>query len=95
MPRYIVASCCANPRHAPNHADRYFQDDMSTQLDTFKRNLKDHIHSLQKKNIKVEDPNLDIRGMDPTDIWGRGSNPSMRRGSLKNCKWYPPDGLQI
>jgi hypothetical protein len=69
MPRYVVAGCCTNPRHAPNRADPYFQDDMSTQLDTFKRNIKDHIHNLQRKNIKVVDPNLDIRGMDPADIW--------------------------
>jgi hypothetical protein len=70
MPRYVVAGCCTNPRHAPNRADPYFQDDMSTQLDTFKRSIKDHIHNLQRRNIKVVDPNLDIRGMDPADIWG-------------------------
>jgi hypothetical protein len=43
---------------------------MSAQLESFKRNIKDHIYNLNKKNIKVVDPNLDIRGMDPVDIWG-------------------------
>jgi hypothetical protein len=70
LPRYIVSGCCSNPRHAPNRMDPYFHDDMTAQLETFKRSIKDHIHSLQRKNIKVVDPNLDIRGMDPVDIWG-------------------------
>jgi hypothetical protein len=69
-PRYVVASCCENPRHAPNRRDNYFLDDMGSQLDTFKRNLKDHIHGLNKKNIKVADPSLDLRGMTPEEIWG-------------------------
>jgi hypothetical protein len=70
LPRYIVAGCCSNPRHAPNRMEPYFQDDMAAQLETFKRSIKDHIHSLQHRNIKVVDPNLDIRGMDPVNIWG-------------------------
>jgi hypothetical protein len=43
---------------------------MGAQLDTFKRNLKDHIHGLNKKNIKVVEPSLDLRGMTPGEIWG-------------------------
>jgi hypothetical protein len=44
-------------------------DDMGTQLDSFKRSLKDHIHGLNK-NIKVADPSLDLMGMSPEEIWG-------------------------
>jgi hypothetical protein len=69
-PRYVVSGCCEDPCHAPNRRDTYFLDDMGAQLDTFKRNLKDHIHGLNKKNIKVADPNLDLRGMSPSEIWG-------------------------
>jgi hypothetical protein len=43
---------------------------METQLDSVKRGLKDHIHGLNKKNIKVADPSLDLRGMTPAEIWG-------------------------
>jgi hypothetical protein len=70
MMRYVVASCCEDPSHAPNRRDRYSIEEMKTQLDSFKRGLKDHIHGLNKKNIKVADPSLDLRGMSPEDIWG-------------------------
>jgi hypothetical protein len=70
MMRYVVAGCCEDASHAPNRRDRYCMDEMETQLDSFKRGLKDHIHGLNKKNIKVADPSLDLRGMSPEDIWG-------------------------
>jgi hypothetical protein len=69
-PRYVVAGCCEDTSHAPNRRDNYFLDDIGAQLDTFKRNLKDHIHGLNKKNIKVADPSLDLRGMSLEEIWG-------------------------
>jgi hypothetical protein len=43
---------------------------MYTQLEALKRNLKEFVHNLNKKNLKVMDPNIDLRGMDPVDIWG-------------------------
>jgi hypothetical protein len=69
-PRYVVSGCCQDARHAPNRMDSYFLDDMGAQLDTFKRNIKDHIHGLNKKNHKMADPSLDLRGMSPVEIWG-------------------------
>jgi hypothetical protein len=70
MPRYIMSGCCNNRRHTTNREDPYFKEDMYTQLEALKRNLKEYIHNLNKKNLKVMDPNMDLRGMDPADIWG-------------------------
>jgi hypothetical protein len=78
MPRYVVAGCCDNTDHAPNRRDSYYLDDMWSQLEVFKRNLKDHIHGLNKKNVKVADPSLDLRGMTPIEIWG--THPTVTTG---------------
>jgi hypothetical protein len=70
MPRFIVSGCCSDSSHAPNRRDVYFKEDTEVQLEAFKRNLKDFIYNMKKKNVKVADPNLDIRGMTTTEIWG-------------------------
>jgi hypothetical protein len=70
MPRYIVAGCCNNPRHTVNRSDLYFKENMDIQLDSLRRNLKDHVFGLNKKNIKILDPNMDLRGLQPAEIWG-------------------------
>jgi hypothetical protein len=43
---------------------------MDIQLDSLRRNLKDHMFGLNKKNIKILDPNMDLRGLQPVEIWG-------------------------
>jgi hypothetical protein len=70
MPRYIAAGCCGDPTHALNRRDEYFREEMEVQLEAFKRITKDFIYNMKKKNVKVADPNLDIRGMTAAEIWG-------------------------
>jgi hypothetical protein len=70
MPRYIVAGCCNNPTHTVNRADLYFKENMEIQLDSLRRNLKDHVFGINKKNVKILDPNMDLRGLQPVEIWG-------------------------
>jgi hypothetical protein len=70
MPRYVVAGCCNDVSHAPNPRDEYFKEEMEIQLEAFKRNTKDFIYNMKKKNVKVADPTMDIRGMTTVEIWG-------------------------
>jgi hypothetical protein len=53
--------------------DPYYRENMNMQLESLKRNLKDHVYNLNRRNIKVMDPMLDLRGLDPSEVWG--SNP--------------------
>jgi hypothetical protein len=70
-------------------------DDKNIQPEAFKKNLKDHIFNLNKKNIKVADPNLDLRGVSSADIWGE-EDPihPLEAAMAKTCGRHPPDGLQ-
>jgi hypothetical protein len=70
LPRYITSGCCVDRRHTINRLDPYYRENMNMQLETLKRNLKDHVFNLNKRNIKVMDPMLDLRGLDPTEVWG-------------------------
>jgi hypothetical protein len=70
LPRYITAPCCNNPRHTTNRSDHLFKENMDIQLDSLRRNLRDHVFSLNKRNIKILDPNMDLRGLQPEETWG-------------------------
>jgi hypothetical protein len=43
---------------------------MDMQVDRYKWHIKEHIKSLGKKNLKVLDPNYDLRSMDESEAWG-------------------------
>jgi hypothetical protein len=43
---------------------------MNVQLEELKRNMKEYIFNLNGRNIKVLHPNLDLRGLEPAEIWG-------------------------
>jgi hypothetical protein len=73
LPRYFTAGCCSDRGHTINRMDPYFRENMNMQLESLKRNLKDHVYNLNRRNIKVMDPMLDLRGLDPSEVWG--SNP--------------------
>jgi hypothetical protein len=49
--------------------DSHFREDIGIQIESLKRNLKDHIFNLNKRNIKVLDPNLGLRGLEPSETW--------------------------
>jgi hypothetical protein len=51
MPRYIVAGCCDDRSHAINRRDEDFRENMSIQLDAYKRNLKEFLFSTGIKTI--------------------------------------------
>jgi hypothetical protein len=63
FPRYLLQSCCDDPGHVTNITSRYYREDMEEQLDRYKWGMKEHIRSLGRKNIKILDPNIDLRSM--------------------------------
>jgi hypothetical protein len=67
FPRYLLHSYCDDPRHITS---RYYREDMEEQLDRYKWGMKEHIRSMGRKNIKVLDPNIDLRSMAEQDVWG-------------------------
>jgi hypothetical protein len=70
LPRYITTGCCSDRGHTINRLDPYYRENMNMQLESLKRNLKDHVYNMNRRNIKVMDPMLDLRGMDPSEVWG-------------------------
>jgi hypothetical protein len=49
--------------------DQYFLEDLRMQLDGLKRHMKEHVYALGKKNIRVFDPNSDLREFTMDEIW--------------------------
>jgi hypothetical protein len=70
MPRYLLKNCCADPSHITNRHHRFFQEDMEEQLDRYKWGMKEHMRSLDRKNIKILDPSYDLRSMAEHEVWG-------------------------
>jgi hypothetical protein len=60
LPRYITSGCCSDRGHTINRLDPYYRENMNMQLESLKRNLKDHVYNLNRRNIKVMDPMLDL-----------------------------------
>jgi hypothetical protein len=70
LQRYIVGSCCTDPGHSTNRAAPDFKKKMSENLDNMKRTLKDFVFREGNRSIKLLDPNVDLRGLEESDIWG-------------------------
>jgi hypothetical protein len=69
MPRYVAAACCSNPAHVSNRQDQYYPKDLRMQLDGLKRHMREHVFALGKRNIRVFDPNPDLREFTTDEIW--------------------------
>jgi hypothetical protein len=69
LPRYVVAGCCGNADHCTNRRGPGYKARMLQGLEDIRRNLKDFLFHKGKRNVKVVDPNFDIRGMSEGEVW--------------------------
>jgi hypothetical protein len=67
-PWYITGSCCDDSLHMLNRQDQYLRENISIQLDSLKKNMRDFTHYSFKK-MKVYDPNQELKGMSSEEIW--------------------------
>jgi hypothetical protein len=51
-----------------NRKDQYLRENISIQLDSLKKNMRDFTHYSFKK-MKVYDPNQELKGMSSEEIW--------------------------
>jgi hypothetical protein len=69
LPRYVVAGCCSNEDHCVNRREPGYKNRIQQGLEDIRRNLKDFLFHKGKRNVKVLDPNLEIRGLSEGEVW--------------------------
>jgi hypothetical protein len=69
LPLYIIDGCCKDAKHISNRLDPFFQDDQQDQLDGVRRHLKAYMFNHRRKNVKVVDVAMEMRGLENDDIW--------------------------
>jgi hypothetical protein len=69
MPRYTQAGCCSEPDHCSNRRFQDFEQQQQQNLDMAKKHLKDYLYYDGYRNIRVLDPCIDLRAVDPADAW--------------------------
>jgi hypothetical protein len=70
MPRYVAASCCSDVSHVANRNDPYFLEDMQIRLDGLRCHLKEFLYTSGRRNIKIYDPNHDLKDFTTEQTWG-------------------------
>jgi hypothetical protein len=70
IPRYVTRGCCEDRTHVTNRTDAYYLEDMRLQLDGLRRHMKEFVYSSGLRNVKVYDPNSDLRDFTVREIWG-------------------------
>jgi hypothetical protein len=70
IPRYVTRGCCEDRTHVSNRTDRYYLEDMRLQLDGLRRHMKEFAYSSGMRNVKIYDPNSDLRDFTVKEIWG-------------------------
>jgi hypothetical protein len=69
MLRYIVAGCCNEEEHCSNRRTHGYKANMQQGLEDIRFNLKDYLFHKGKRQVRVLDPNVDIRGMTDSEVW--------------------------
>jgi hypothetical protein len=69
LPRYVVAGCCNNTDHCANRREPGYRTRMLQGLEDIRRNLKDFLFHKGWRNVKVVDPNIEIRGLSDAETW--------------------------
>jgi hypothetical protein len=69
LPRYLAASCCDDRLHTTNRNDPYFKQRLTTGLEEVRKNVKDFLYYEGRRNVKVMDPAVDIRGLEDGQTW--------------------------
>ena len=69
MPRYVSASCCPDTEHIPNRLNDNFYEKLKMDLTTTSSTIKDYLFSSGLRNGRVMDPQRNMAGLAPNDIW--------------------------
>jgi hypothetical protein len=70
LPRYVVAGCCHSPEHCSNRRYQDYREHLMASLEILRKNFKDFLFYDGRRNIKVFDPSMDLRGMADEEAWG-------------------------
>jgi hypothetical protein len=70
MPRYLVRGCCADPEHATNVKDPQYKNKMMADFEEMRGNFKKFLFHDGYRNMKMLDPNVDLRGLAEDEVWG-------------------------
>ena len=71
MPRYVVASCCGDRDHIPNRSEAGFYKGIQEGLATLSRTFRDFLFVSGMRDTVVFDPNITMRPMAASEIWGK------------------------
>ena len=69
LPRYVSASCCPDTEHIPNRLNGNFYEKLKMDLTTTSSTIKDYLFSSGLRNGRVMDPQRNMAGLAPNDIW--------------------------
>jgi hypothetical protein len=69
MQRYVLSGCCTNPDHCSNRRWQGFKCEINNSLEFLRKNFKDFLFFDGKRNVKVLDPSMDIRGLEDKEAW--------------------------
>jgi hypothetical protein len=72
LPRYVLGGCCSNERHCTNIKEPSYKANMMTSLAELRKNLKNYLYYTGRKNIRVMDPTVDLRGFTDNEVWAEG-----------------------
>jgi hypothetical protein len=70
MPRYWKQACCSDRSHVTNLRDPDYQASMLSALECMRRNLKDFLFHIGRRNTRIIDPVMDIKRMRDEEAWG-------------------------
>jgi hypothetical protein len=70
LPRFVTGSCCKDPEHMGNRKAPEFFAHMKEDLARTVRVLKEFMHNDDYQNIRVMDPWVGLRHLQPGIIWG-------------------------
>jgi hypothetical protein len=70
LPRFVTRSCCKDPEHMGNRTAPDFFAHMKEDLARTVKVLKEFMHNDDYQNIRVMDPWVGLRHLQPEAIWG-------------------------
>ena len=69
MSQYVSAGCCPDTEHIPNRKNSNFYEKLKMDLLTASSTIKDYLFSSGLRNGRVMDPQCNMAGLAPTNIW--------------------------
>ena len=70
LPSYVTAACCDDIDHVLNRKVANVSGSIHENLGGLKRSLRDYLFVSGKRDVIVVDPNISVRNLAATEIWG-------------------------